>query len=115
MTQTTYILPAVGDWPAGDSKTLELTLRDESGTAIAGVAASDIEWYLVDDRGDDRSAAVIDETDAAVSVTAPGPDGRIDIDIDQGTGIDAGLYWQYIVHDPAGSRQTWLGEVYIAP
>lgn len=71
------------------------------------------EWYLLDNRGDADSEALLDHSDSEVEVViVSGENGKIEVrlDADATTQYAGSMKWhRLIVEDASGSTQIWNG------
>jgi len=113
-------LPDIPDWVAGDSRRLNFTVETADGTP-KDLSTDALEWYLTRRPYQERSAAVLDDTDSDVEVVTSGAvdptQGEFRVDISETTlsAVGAwGEHYQHVVVDlPDESRQSWRGRVVV--
>lgn len=96
-----------------DSLKWEFTIEESDETA-RDVSSDTLEYYLLEDRGDDEGDAILSDSDAGVDIIiiGDGSSGRVDVVIDQDqTGAYGGdMLWQrFVVDGPDETRQTFHG------
>lgn len=100
--------------PYGAGESLEQQITIEEDGSPKDITDASVKWELVNTQGDERSEAVLTESDSGVTVTVTdATNGRIDITIDQDVTTDFARtmpYWQRLIVDDAGShKQIWSG------
>jgi hypothetical protein len=117
LSRSAFRLDAVEEFAAGDSRTLAYQVTDENGNGI-DISTADISWRLVGRAYEDRADAVLDDSDAGVTVTttASGVDATIgEFEVQLGPDATAGLWGSYTqvpsVEQLDGSTASWVGEV----
>jgi hypothetical protein len=116
LTPSRSELPPIDDWRTRDSRRLTFVVStDEQGTP-KDVSDDALRWALLSKPYDDRADAILDDTDAGVTIrTDPFTDptqGEFEVKIDEDTVTEWGDVFQRVVVDPSGeSRQSWVGPV----
>lgn len=101
--------------PYGAGESLEQQLTIEEDDSAKDITDATVKWELVHNQGDERSEALLTESDDGVTVNiVDATAGRIDVTIDQDVTTDYGRtmpYWQRLTVDDAGDhKQIWSGE-----
>jgi len=120
LSTTDADLPAIDDWVAGDSRRLQFTVETADGTP-KDLSTDNLEWYLTRRPYQERSAAVLDDTDPEVEIVTSGAvdptQGEFRVDVSEAalSAVGAwGEHYQHVVVDPPDeSRQSWRGRVVV--
>lgn len=111
-----FRLDPVEDWVTGDSHTFAFTVTLEDGSA-KDISNDSLKWALLERAYDDRSDAIVTESDSGVEIVTSGTvdptAGEFEVRVDEDTVTDVwGRLSQRVAVDPIDdSQQTWIGEV----
>lgn len=100
------------DYVGGESVTWEFTIVNENGEE-RDIRNADVEWYLLNSRGEPDGDAVLDHTDSGVNAgVQDGLNGLLEVEIEAGTTEDlaGNMYWQrLVVNETDNVTQIWNG------